>query len=47
MIVLGEYTPTPREECAADCDGSGEVTAADAQEIFLVALGMGECEDPL
>ncbi len=44
-IVLGVYSPTYVEECAADCDGGGSVTAGDAQTIFAVALGLGECID--
>ena len=40
-IVLGLYTPIYEEECAADCDGGGSVTAEDAQTIFLDVLGMG------
>jgi formylglycine-generating enzyme required for sulfatase activity len=46
-IVLGLYSPTYEEECAADCNGDGSVTAADAQAIFLVVLGLGDCADPL
>ena len=44
-IVLGVYSPTYVEECAADCDGGGSVTAGDAQTIFAVPLGLGECID--
>ncbi len=47
FIVLGTYSPTYEEECAADCNGDGTVTAADAQAIFLAALGIGDCVDPL
>ncbi len=47
FIVLGEYTPTYEQECAADCNGDGVVTAADAQLIFLTVLGQGACVDPL
>ena len=47
-ILLGYYTPTYAEECAADCTGNGEVTADDSQMIFLTVLGMGgECADDL
>jgi hypothetical protein len=47
QIVLGSYTPTYEQECAADCTGDGIVTAGDAQAIFLSVLGMGTCADPL
>ncbi len=30
MIALGQITPTAEEECAADCNGDGVVTAGDA-----------------
>jgi outer membrane protein assembly factor BamB len=46
-IVLGLYSPTYQEECAADCNGDDTVTSADAQTIFLVVLGTGTCADPL
>jgi YVTN family beta-propeller protein len=46
-IVLGLYSPTYQEECAADCNGDGIVTAGDAQMIFLTVLGIGSCVDPL
>ena len=46
-IVLGTYTPTYEQECAADCTGDGFVTAGDAQSIFYAVLGIGECADPL
>ena len=46
-IALELYTPTVEEECAADCDASGTVTAGDAQTIFLGALGMDSCVDPI
>ncbi len=46
-IVLGTYTPTYEEECAADCTADGMVTAGDAQSIFYAVLGIGECADPL
>jgi V8-like Glu-specific endopeptidase len=47
FIVLGQYTPTYQQECAADCNGDGVITAADAQLIFLTVLGSGSCADPL
>lgn len=47
FIVLGIYSPTYEEGCAADCNGDDSVTAADAQAIFLTVLGLGECADPL
>lgn len=47
QIVLWVYLPTWDEACAADCNGDGEYTAGDAQGIFLAALGMGLCEDPV
>ncbi len=47
FIVLGTYSPSYEEECAADCNGDGSVTAADAQAIFLTVLGSGTCVDPL
>ena len=47
MIVLGTYSPTPTEDCAADCDGNDIVTAADAQKIFLTVLGMDSCVEPV
>lgn len=47
-IVLGTIIPTYEESCAADCDGSGTVTAGDSQEIFFAVLGMGAgCNDPI
>jgi len=45
-IAVGVHTPTYIEECTADCNGNGSVTAGDAQQIFGVVFG-GECEDPL
>ncbi|MBN1879754.1 dockerin type I repeat-containing protein [bacterium] len=47
FIVLGYYTPTTLEYCAADCTGDGTVTAGDAQAIFLAVIGLGTCADPL
>ncbi|MCD4654549.1 hypothetical protein K8T06_11530, partial [bacterium] len=46
-IVLGVYTPTFEEECAADCTGDGSISAGDAQAIFYAVLGSGSCADPL
>lgn len=47
QMVLGHFVPTWEEACAADCNGDETVSAADAQVIFLVALGVGECVDPI
>jgi len=47
MIALSMVTPTFDEECAADCNGSGSVTAEDSQTIFLAILGLAECEDEI
>ena len=47
LIALGQYSPEPAEACAADCDGSGDVTAGDAQWIFLGVLGNPMCADPV
>jgi len=47
QIALFMFTPTDEERCAADCNGSGTVTADDAQNIFLAALEMGSCNDPM
>jgi len=46
-VVLGSYSPSNEEECAADCNGDGTVTAGDAQLIFYTVLGTGSCMDPL
>ncbi len=43
MIMLGVFTPTPAEACAADCNADDEITAGDAQLIFATALGAGNC----
>ncbi len=45
QIVLGTFTPTYEQECAADCNGDGIVTATDAQLIFLTVLGTATCVD--
>jgi len=45
QMVLGIYTPTYEESCAADCNGDGSLTAADAQAIFLKVLGASGCAD--
>lgn len=47
QIALGQYSPTPEEECCADCNGDSTVTAGDAQAVFMAALGTGTCADPL
>lgn len=47
LIVLGIVTPTWEEACAADCNGDETVTAGDTQQIFLTALGSGNCVDPI
>ncbi|MCD4655356.1 hypothetical protein K8T06_15655, partial [bacterium] len=47
QIALMMYTPSYEEECAADCNGDSEVTAGDAQGIFMAVLGTGSCVDPL
>ena len=44
-IALGMVTPTPSEECAADCNGDGSVTQADAQQIFGTIFGGPVCID--
>ena len=38
-------TPTYFESCAADCNGDDDITAGDAQSVFLAALGLGQCID--
>ena len=45
-IALELYSPSFVEACAADCNGSGNVTAGDAQQIFEAIFG-GTCVDPL
>jgi len=45
-ITIGAYSPTYLEACAADCNGSGSITAGDAQAIFAVIFG-GSCVDPI
>ncbi len=47
MITLGSMAPTREQWCAADCSGDGEVTAGDAQAIFIAALQQGACADPI
>lgn len=47
LIVLGLYSPTYEQECAADCNGDTMITAGDAQLIFMSVLGTGNCVDPL
>ena len=46
-IVMGFYTPTPEENCAADCSGDSDVTAGDAQAIFTHVIYGGACADPI
>lgn len=46
-IMLGIYHPTYEEHCAADCDGNSDITAGDAQGIFMASLGTGSCLHPL
>ena len=45
--MLGVKTPTEKEACAADCNGDNLLTAVDAQDIFLTAIGMKTCADSL
>ena len=47
LIVLGTYSPTAEQLCAADCNDDGSVTASDAQSIFLAVLGTGSCADSI
>ncbi len=47
QIALAIITPTYEEECRANCDGDGPVTAGDAQQIFRTGLGMANCFDPM
>lgn len=47
FIVLGLMSPDYQQYAAADCDGSGVVTSADAQEIFIAVMQSGSCVDPL
>jgi len=49
QISLGVFPPPiPYQQlCAADCNGDEIVTAGDAQAIFLTALGLGSCADPV
>ncbi len=46
-IVMGTYSPTFEEACAANCNGDESITAGDAQNIFSAVLGMDSCIDPL
>jgi len=43
QIALGLITPVSEEWCSTDCDGNGQITAGDAQLIFLSVLGMDSC----
>jgi len=47
FILMGTLIPTYEQECAADCNGDGMVTAGDAQTIFGLVFGVGACADPL
>ena len=46
-IVLEMITPTYEENCAADCNGNGSVTAGDVQAIFFSLFSMDSCVDSL
>ncbi len=46
-FVLGVYSPTSVQYCAADCNGDNELTSADVQGIFGTAIGLGTCQDPI
>ena len=46
-IVLGMYSPTYEEGCAANCNGDLSITAGDAQNIFNSVLGTASCVDPI
>ncbi|HPQ40539.1 MAG TPA: dockerin type I repeat-containing protein, partial [bacterium] len=46
-IVLGMYTPTYEQACAADCNGSGSISAGDSQQILNAVIGADSCVDPL
>lgn len=46
-IVLGMYTPNYEEACAADCNGSGSISAGDSQQILNAVIGADSCVDPL
>jgi hypothetical protein len=45
--VILYYIPDYYEECAADCNGDGQITSGDAQAIFGKVLGISECVDDL
>jgi len=47
MFTLSILEPRPEEGYAADCNGDGNMTAGDAQAIFLSALGIDSCVDPV
>lgn len=42
-IALGQYEPTAAQQCAADCNGDGNVTADDVRDIFGRLLGLPTC----
>jgi len=46
-IAIGLYEPTFEEECAADCNADGTVSAGDAQAIFQAVVFGGFCSDPI
>ena len=46
FIVMGMYDPTYVQECSADCNNDGVISAGDAQQIFGVIFG-GSCADPV
>jgi len=45
LIAIYQHSPTYQEACSADCNGDANVTAGDAQGIFMQALGMFKCVD--
>jgi len=47
LITLSSYIPNLQEELSADCDGNGTVSSGDAQNIFLGALHLASCLDPI
>lgn len=47
LIALGVFPPSFSEACGADCNGNGDVSAGDAQQIFFSVLGLGTCVDPI
>ncbi len=47
IIGLNFIVPTNLQNCAADCNGNGIVTVADAAAILNAVLGYGSCVDEL